>query len=149
MLLAAAWVFSAVIYIGFAGQISTEEVALAVGCGLAAAIWIAALRHVAALHFQFERPAFGALSRALISLPRAVARVAGALASGHRGEIVRHVFVRGRDLDPADAARRAVAVLAISLTPDRFVLRIEPARDEIDLHTLPPTSTAVDIRWPA
>jgi hypothetical protein len=148
MLFAAVWAVSALGYLGLVGQLSAAEVGLALGCGLAAAIWAAALRTAGLLHFRFEAAAVGAALRALAHLPRAIAEVGAALLRGHGGSVVRQHFIHGRDQIPADVGRRAMVLLTISLAPDKFAVRVPPGRDRLELHSLVPIAAQADPRWP-
>jgi len=147
------WGLSALAYLGMAGQVSVAEIGLAFACGLIAAFWAIALETVAEIHLRFETAAGAAAVRALANLPGAIAKATVALVSRRGGAVVRQQFIRGREQMPADAARRATALLAMSLAPDKFVLRIPLGRDEIELHTLVTNSavansTSADLRWP-
>lgn len=148
LLLLGAWALLSLVYLLLVGQLSADEIGLALACGLGAAVWSAAIRKVSVLRFRFEPTAAAVMITALAKLPRAMADVAIALIRARSGTVIREPFVRGRDLDPADAARRAVVLLAVSLTPDKFALRIARGRDEIDLHSLVGPPAPADMRWP-
>lgn len=149
LMLLGAWALLAAAYLLLVGQLTADEIGLALGCGLAATIWFTALGQVAWIRFRFEPAAARAAIRALAGLPLAVAETAAALVRGRAGVIVRQPFVRGRERDPADAARRAVSVLAISVAPDKFAVRLPERRDEIELHSLVEAPSETDARWPA
>ena len=146
------WAMLAVAYVLFAGQPSAEELAFAVGCGLVAAVWSASLRRAAPLKLRYERGAATALARAVAGLPSGTWRVGlklvRAVATASGGASSTRSFVHGRADDPRDAGRRAVAVLALSLAPDKFVLRTPGGRDEIELHELAAAQPKGDARWP-
>lgn len=144
-----AWAPLVAAYFVLVGQLSADEVGLALACGLGAAIWLGRITRVAELHFRLERAAAGATLRAIATLPRAVLKVAAALLRGSNGRVVRQRFVHGNNRDPADAARRAVSLLAVSLAPDKFALRLPGRRDELELHSLVESDPAGDARWPA
>ena len=149
LLFIGAWALLSLAYLLLVGQASADELGLTMACGLGAAVWSVAIRKVAVLRFRFEPTAAAVMITALAKLPRAVADVAAALVRVQPGLMVRESFVRGRDLDPADAARRAVVLLASSLTPDKFALRMPHGRDEIELHSLVGPPAKSDARWPA
>lgn len=131
----------------FAGTVSADEIALACVCGLAAALWSLRLRRAAEIRFRFEPAVFAVAGRAVASLPRAVAKVAACLLRRQGGTVVRQPFVHGRERFAPDSARRAVALLAVSLTPDRFALRLPEGCDEIEIHSLVAPESARDARW--
>ncbi len=148
LILLAAWVLSSAAYLLLVGQLSADEIGLALACGLAAAFWFGKIASVARLRFRVEPAAAAAAMRAVAGLPVAVLKVAAALVRGSNGGVVRQTFVRGREGDPSAAARRAMALLAVSLAPDKFALRLPERRDQIELHTLVEPSAAADPRWP-
>jgi multisubunit Na+/H+ antiporter MnhE subunit len=45
-------------------------------------------------------------------------------------------FRHGRDADPEDAARRALATVGITMSPNSIVVGVDPDRDELLLHQL-------------
>jgi multisubunit Na+/H+ antiporter MnhE subunit len=148
LLFVAIWAVSALAYVGLVGQLSVAEAGLGLACGLAAAVWSTALSVAGGLHFRFEATAAGAATRALTRLPRAVAQVVAAFVRGEGGRVVRQRFIHGRDQTPADAGRRAIILLTISLTPDKFALRFRSNRDQVELQSLVPISAETDPRWP-
>lgn len=138
-------------YVLFVGQVSADEIGLAVLFAIVAAAWWTALAHVGEVRFRFEAAAGLAIARALAGVPTAVASVAARLLVGMvrqpRAQAVRQTFVHGSDRDPFDAARRAIALLAVSLAPDRFALRLLDGHDELLLHRLVETGGPSDARW--
>ena len=148
LLFVGAWGLLSLGYLLLVGQLSADEIGLALACGLAAAGWSVAIRRVAVLGFRFEPAAAWVIITAVAKLPRTIAAVATALLHARNGTVVWELFIRGRDFDLADAARRAIAMLAVSLTPDKFALRLPAARDQIELHTLAPVPAETDPRWP-
>ncbi|HEY3912050.1 MAG TPA: hypothetical protein VGM07_19495 [Stellaceae bacterium] len=148
LILLAAWVLLSAIYLLLAGQLPGDEIGLALACGAAAACWFGKVASVAERRFRFEPAAAAVAVRAVAGLPRAVVKVAAALVRGAGGKVVRQPFLRGRTGDPADAARRAAALLAVSLAPDKFALRLPERRAELELHSLVEPSAATDPRWP-
>ncbi len=149
LMLIAVWPLVSAAYLLFVGQASADEVGLAIACGLGATLWLGVVAGAAGVRFRFELEAAAAAVRALAGLPLGVARTAGALMRGYPGRVVGQRFVEGRERDPADAARRAVAVLAVSLAPDRFVLRILEGRDRLEVHGFTAAPAESDARWPA
>ncbi len=149
LLFVGAWGLLSLGYLLLVGQLSADEIGLALACGLAAAGWSVAIRRVAVLGFRFEPAAAWVIITAVAKLPRTIAAVATALLHARNGTVVWELFIRGRDLDLSDAARRAVVLLAVSLTPDKFALRLPHGRDEIELHSLVGSPAQSDLRWPA
>jgi len=151
-----AWVVLAPLYLLFVGEISAHEAMLAALCGGVAAGWFTALRHVGSPRFRFQRAMLGAAGRAVGQLPGAAAAVAAAIVRGRCGYVAEQHFLHGRDTEPADASRRAAVLLAVSLAPDRFALRLPEHEDRLVLHTMqapkagksPKTGKSPDPRWP-
>lgn len=141
----------AALYLLFVGQLSFEESGLALASGVAAALLAASLTAVSKIHFRFEPAAAAAFGRAMANIPVAAARVAAvflrAIASKATGSVIMQTFMFGRDRDPAAVTRRAVAILAVSLAPDRFALCTSRERREIKLHTLVKPRKKDDPRW--
>lgn len=148
LIVLAAWALLSAAYLLLVGQLEADEIGLALACGLAAAIWFGEVASVGPLRFRFEPTAVAVAARAVAGLPRAVAEVVPALFRGFNGRVVRQAFARGREGDPADAARRAVVLLAVSLAPDKFALRLPERRDELELHSLVEPAAETDARWP-
>lgn len=149
MLILIGWALAASSYLLFVGQVSADETALALLCGLAATVWCAALSLAAEERIVVPWAGVSALGRAVAKIPSAAIKVAGSIIRGGPGAIVGQPFLHGRDDDPAEAGRRAVALLAVSLAPDKFALRLPPGEDSLLVHTivdLPPQKHA---RWPA
>ncbi len=151
----AIWVWSAgaAAYMVLAGQLSTDEVVAAAVLGGLGAGWHFAVMHDGARRFRFERPALGAIGTALAGLPGATlrvgARLAAALVSPVEGRRIERPFHRGAADDPRDRARRAVVVLATSLAPDSYALRLPVDEEVIAFHALTASSPSRDPRWPS
>lgn len=145
------WVVWTAAYVLFAGQFSADELTAAVLCGLVAALWTGALHRVAKVRFHFQAGTAGAVLRAVTGIPSGTLavglRLLRALVGAQSGEMSQAPFFRGRDDDPSDAGRRAVAVLAQSLAPDSFVARLPEGRGEIDIHHLTPPGRETDAGW--
>jgi hypothetical protein len=145
------WGLAAGAYGLFTGSFSAEEVITAAICGLVISLWSAAIRRHADQRFAYARGTLAASARGFAGLPMATLRVgrrlSSALARPTEGKIARQAFEHGRRRAPDDAARRAVATLAVSLAPDRFVLRLPEGDDEMIVHALVPAGGAADARW--
>jgi len=131
------WIASAAAYLLFAGGFGADELAAAAACGLAGALWSAALARAAPARLRIGAAELGELGRAVAGLPRAAAQVAAelgrAIVEGGGGAIVRQALPPGVQ---GDAGRRAVAVLARSLAPDSFVVRDQAGGGEVVAHVL-------------
>lgn len=142
------WVVLAALYLALAGSLSADEVTAAGLCGGLGAVWVHQLRRVGDHHLQIRPAALEPLLTALTRLPGETWRV------GHR--LLRAVArgdVTGEDRsvppaqashcpldgdDPRTAGARAVAVLATSLSPDTYVLRLERERGRVHVHAILP-----------
>jgi len=146
-----AWAVCGGAYLLFCGQFSTEDFAAAAGCGLTGALWTMAIRRAAPFQFRVEKAAVNAGLRAAAGLPWATLRVAAKLletiAKGGEGAMTTAPFFAGRQDDPADAGRRAVAVLGVSLAPDSFVIRLPEGENQIHAHALVKKAGGADARW--
>ena len=123
------------IYLVLAGQVSGDEIGLAFACGLIALGWSLTIRHAARLRFRFSPEMLTMTAGALADVPRAIIAVAPALLLPRRGSIRREPAARG-GANGADAGRRAITLLAISLAPDRFALRWAKRGDAVEIHHL-------------
>lgn len=124
------------------GQVSVESVVIAVLLTVVTMTWRRLLR--SASRRRIANPDGGQLSawlRAIAALPADTGRVGLALARSLGGgpspwRAVDAPFRFGTSDDPRDAGRRAVAVVAGSLTPDRIVVDVEPGCATAATHRL-------------
>ena len=138
------WFVVAAGYMVLAGQFSLDEVAVAAVLGVLGVLWHRAVLGTGARRFSLDRQALEAIGRAVAGLPSATVAVGARLAAGclHpapasvRGRRVERAFERGRQDEPREAGRRAVAVLATSLAPDAYVLRMPPDEDVVLFHAI-------------
>jgi len=150
MTLVLTWCLSGAVYLLFAGQVSADEVATAVVLATLATVWSVVIRRCSQVHFGHAPHLTAALLRAMRDLMPAAMRVGLILvrSAGQRaspGRAVRAAFAPGRAGDPAARTRRAVALLAASLAPDRLVIATDA--NEAHLHVLGELSHAPDARW--
>ena len=147
------WLGGTASYMVLAGQFSADEVVAAVLLGGLGAGWHFAVLHDGARRFHFDRPALRAIGSALLGLPGATLRVGARLAAGllHRaeGRRVEQPFHRGTADSAEDRGRRAVVVLATSLAPDSYALRLPLDEDTITFHVLTGSSPGGDPQWPS
>lgn len=152
LMFTSSWMLAAAAYVLFAGQFSADELVAAAACGLVTALWALSVRRATSLHFRFERAALSAVARAIARLPQATAKSALVLAKTIVGPVQgfysERPFLHGTKSAPADAGRRAVALLALSLAPNSFVLRAPHDREEINMHDLATMFSREDVRWP-
>ncbi|MBD8907784.1 Na+/H+ antiporter subunit E [Methylorubrum zatmanii] len=148
----AVWLGLLALFLLLAGQIGWHEaVTGAVVAGLATA-WAVRIRRHAARRFACSPGTMRHAGRALAGLVPATARTGrvllrAAITGAHPGHAARRGFPRGQEDHPAEAGRRACAVLLASLAPDSFVLRADPGRDEALIHALGRPGPASDSRW--
>ena len=147
------WLVGTAAYLVLAGQASAEEVVAGVLLGGLSVAWHAAVCRCSRHGFTFDRRAVLAVLQAICGLPGAIlrvgARLGSALVRDVEGRIVEQPFHRGRLDDRRDGARRATVVLATSLAPDGYVLRLPVDEETIAFHTFTSRSPGTDPRWPA
>ena len=160
----AAWVWlgGTAAYLVLAGQVSVDEVVAGIILGGLGVAWHAIVCRCSRHSFTFERRAGLAVLLALVGLPGAILRVglrlSTALVRDVQGHTVEQPFHRGRlddinrrptDKPNPDVARRAIVVLATSLAPDSYVLRLPVDEETILIHAITRQSSGTDPRWPA
>lgn len=137
----AIWPLCFGLYVLFEGQVSLHE--CITGASLAALATLYAYFIARSARFRFEASAEAAFVtvRALAKLGSGLSRSFAPLlgltrlgASPGRGLTV--PFKTGAIDDPAARTRRAIAVLAASLAPDRFVVRLEVLEGQVILHDI-------------
>lgn len=147
------WLACFASYLILAGQFSLDELAAAALLGVVGAAWHRAILGTQARRFAFEPRAALVIGQALWGLPLATVNVGRQLVTGllrpAEGQRIARVFAHGRQNSPRDAGRRAVVVLATSLAPDAYVLRVPLDEDTIMTHALTDTAPGNDPRWPA
>lgn len=145
------WLAAAGTYLLFAGQLTTDELVAAALIGLAGALWWSSVQRTAEVQVSLEAGAAGAAMRALAGLPLACVRVAGRfcviVAGGKGGRIVAEAFDAGRQNEATEVGRRAVALLAASLAPDSFVVRVDKEAHRLRSHVILAHPSAAHPRW--
>ena len=146
------WLGGTAAYLVLAGQVSGDEVVAGLVLGGLGVAWHAVVCRCSRHSFAFERHAGPAVLQALGNLPGATLRVGSRLATALvrdvEGHIVEQPFHRGRLDDTRDVARRATVVLATSLAPDSYVLRLPVDEETILIHAMTRHSPGTDPRWP-
>lgn len=138
------------LYLLFAGQASADEVASAILGGAAATAYGFAQMH-GSRPFSFRAPWARLVGHTLAALPGDAWRVARALLAAlvrrpSAGTLSRERF-RSAGNAPSANGRRALALLAICLTPASFVVRAE--EDALLLHRMGGRSHPIDPDWAA
>ena len=147
-----AWLVAFAGYLLFAGSLSATEFVTSAVLACASVAWMLVVRRCARWHFAFSIPHVRVWLKTLGAIVPASARVLVVLArtaicGGSPGRAVDTPFLRGGEDDPRQRARRATAVLAASLAPDRFVVRAEPRHERVLVHVIVSSPAARDPRW--
>ncbi|GGE00089.1 hypothetical protein GCM10011390_18610 [Aureimonas endophytica] len=133
------------LYLLFAGSLSAHEIAVALPAAAGTAFWMEALLRVARRPLRFAIADAARVAGALAPILPGTWRTGRALAGGlARGELGAHIRLKdipiGEKRDGAAAGRRAAILLAGSLSPDSFVLRLQEGRDRMQIHGLTPAA---------
>lgn len=148
-----AWALLFGAYLLFAGQVSADEIVAGTVAGVAGAVLSSRIRRVAERRFVLRAPWGRVARRIAASLVSDTGRVAMALTRAVMhgpdagGSLLHQPFARDGATE-ADAGRRAIVVLAASLAPNAYVLRIAEDRDEMLLHCLVPHRASPGREWP-
>lgn len=147
---ALAWLLLAGTYLALVGSFSPDEAAAALLCGGLAALWVRQIRSRGGRTLRLRATALAPLPVAFVKLPGQTLRVGACL-----WRAAWHGDVAGEDRamsphqvancpasadDPASAGACALSVLAASLSPDAYVLRLEPERGRVLVHAFLPRS---------
>ncbi|KAB1072737.1 hypothetical protein [Methylobacterium planeticum] len=143
---AALWLLLSGIYLLFAGTLSLTETAAAVLCGLLAAIWTRCAGDPGEIRFRLRPDLFRPVLRAASELPGQTfsvgLRLAKAAVRGGSGgsALTAASSTLSRfslaDSNPEARADRAVGILAASLAPRSYVVRLDPERGIVVMHDL-------------
>lgn len=148
---ALAWLVAAAAYLLFAGHFSAEELVAAAAIGALGAAWWSLVHRTAEIDLQLKVGAAGAMARAVVGLPLASLRASGRLVAiifgAKGGRIVAEPFDTGRQNDAAEVGRRAVALLAASVAPDSFVVRVDKEAHLLRSHVILSSPSPADPRW--
>ncbi|MBV9841935.1 MAG: hypothetical protein JOY99_10500 [Sphingomonadaceae bacterium] len=138
-------------YLMLAGQVSATEAATALILAGLLVAWCftdaARVRAVAEWGEHLRRWWSAIVHLAPAVLHTGAKLVRAAVRGDVRGRALVIPFVHGPQDDPSDGARRATAVLAASLAPDSFVVRLPPGRDKAVLHAIVAPPELPDPRW--
>ena len=140
-------------YLLLAGALGIEQLVSAGIMTVVAVAWSVLLRvHGGPQRFAFTWAHAAPWARSVARIPADVVRIGIILAracvrGGSPGRAVRPGFRFGPVGDPIEAARRASAVVAGSLTPDTFVVDIEPGGATAACHKLAATPAPADRDW--
>ena len=143
--LIAAWSALAALYVACTGTISVEEAVAAVLCGALGTVWVHRILCCGEASIALDAASGRSLLAAFAQLPRITARVGGRLLhAAFRGGVSGEVRPETRGESAADpvgrgaqaTGRRAVSVIATSLSPDSFVLRLDRECGRMVVHAL-------------
>lgn len=152
---ACVWIAFAAAYVLFAGQLSLTEAAAGVPAAAASTVFVLALRRCEQRGLRLQAPWFRLARSALGSLAGDVVRVGGVLLealvhppAAPVGRLTRQPFRQG-GAAPADAGRRGLASLVISVAPNGFMVDIYGHADAMVMHRLVDVPPVPDHEWPA
>ncbi len=148
----AAWAALTAVYFLLAGSFEAAELCVGPLCAGLVAVWNRGRPHsghrALALRPGLLRPAL----RAVAGLPGETARIGrllwrslaaryphGSIVQGPAAELTRFPL---SDPGPEAAGERAVAVLAASLSPGRYILRVDPVHGRVQSHAFADRSPA-------
>ena len=139
------------LYLLFAGQLTKHEAVTGAVLAVATACFALILQRCGSRRFHFGVEHLRPLVRAIAAVPLATARTAGALLAAVAGRappgLTAASFARGCADDAGTNARRATAVLAASLAPDSFVVRLARDSDVALVHRIVPAVGRPDPGW--
>jgi hypothetical protein len=151
MFRALSWCATVALYLVLAGQLGRAELVTALVLATGVAAWSALIRGCSPTRFAIRADQLPALVRAAAALGTASWRVAGSLlraavpGAACASQAVRRRFHYGRARSPADRSRRAAALLAASLGPESFIVRMPRGRAQVLVHRIAsaPATTAL------
>jgi multisubunit Na+/H+ antiporter MnhE subunit len=141
---------SMALYLVFAGTVGTSELIAAVLIGILATLWASLLQRHSERRFRYS-------TELNILLPRMVrlviqgtyrttiALLKSALAGTSPGKALRVDFDPGPRDSATDRTRRALAILAASVAPDSFIVRLDRGREAL-VHSITDTDSKRDRR---
>lgn len=149
------WIVLTCFYLLFAGQASVSEMIAGVPAAALATCIALLLRRARSRPLRLRAPWPRVVGRPLASLFPDAVRVGRVLLAALRrrpdgpvGMSSRQPFRHGDD-DAADAGRRGLVTLGISLAPNGYVLSIPDGQDVLLMHRLVPSAPDSDTEWPA
>jgi hypothetical protein len=146
------WCFAFGIYLLLAGTISANELITAGVLASLATAWAYLIRQSGCLQFTADReqilPVLGAVAGLLPATVRTGARLLSvSWRGGSPGRSERWRFHFGSADDPRARTRRALAVFCASLAPNRFVVHVDPTRNEALMHGIDGAPSERDTAW--
>jgi hypothetical protein len=129
------WVLLTGLYVALVDSRRLEELVAAVVVGALGATAAVMVRQGREVVLRPRRADVVAELRHVLSWPRDLALLAGALVRRPSGEVVETPFAATGD-DPRDAGRRALAVGARSVAPNTVVLAVDEERGVLVIHRL-------------
>ena len=140
-------------YLLLAGALGVEQLISAAVMTVVAIAWSTVLRVKGGpQRYAFGWAHAGPWARAVARIPSDTMRIGSALVKavlvgGSPGRAANPSFRYGVADDPIEAARRATAVMAGSLTPDTFVVDIEPGEASALCHKIAHTPAPANPEW--
>ncbi len=140
-------------YLLLAGAVGAEQLVSAAVMTVIVRIWSTVLRVKGGpRRFAFTTAHVWPWGRAIARIPEDTARIGSmlckaAIIGGSPGHAAVRAFRYGPLDDPVEAARRASAVVAGSLTPDAFIVDIAPGKSSALLHKLATTPASDRAEW--
>ena len=125
------WVTLAGAYLLLAGQVSRNEIIAGLGASVTAAVYAAVAHRTVDAPLRLRLPWLRVILTVLRDLAVDTVRVGAALFSAKPGALSHR---KPRAGEMADPGRRAVAILALSVAPNSFVVRAED--DAMLMHRL-------------
>lgn len=142
------WIVLAGAYLALVGSLSAVEGVAALVCGGLGAVWVRQLARCGDRDVRIRAGALLPVLPVLARLPVETWKVGARLTrAALRGDVAGQdravppseaAGCPSRDEDPYGAGACAVSVLAASLSPDSYVLRLEPERGRVLLHAILP-----------
>ncbi len=138
-------------YLAFAGTLSGNELATGAVVATLTSLCAERIRARSEVEFAWRGDALVPMFKAFAGIAPATlaagAQLLTAIAGRQPGRPIMEPFHYGATDDPRERSRRAIAVLSSSLTPDKFVVRVESRRDAALLHQIGESARALDPQW--
>jgi multisubunit Na+/H+ antiporter MnhE subunit len=136
---------SMALYLVFAGTVSTSELIAAILVGILATLWAYLVQRHSEQRFRYTMELNILLPRMVRLVVQGtyrttIALLKSALTGISPGKALRVDFEPGPRDSATDRTRRALAVLAASLAPDSFVVRLDRGRETL-VHSITNTNS--------
>lgn len=132
--LVAIWLRLAAVYVLLVGSLSVNEAIAGATCASLGAAWWAFAARRSGIRFRVSGPLLKMLIAPILALPGSILQVGASLARALTRRLSHGSLRRPPEAEtgwaradgPSAPAVRAVGLLAASLTPDSYVLRLDP-----------------------